>query len=102
MPTKEAKLRALKGSIRKWERVVAGEDEGSLSCHCCLLAGALPCGTACLIGEDSGSACSATPYNAWDEATPCGMAKVANTPELKALAQAELDYLEDLYERLTV
>lgn len=97
-------LEALKGSIAKWEGIVAGteKDLGPDNCALCqifLMAHPDSC-DACPVGMASGSTgCSRTPYE--DQWTPLfpdrqSYGGKANTPLRKQAAQAELDFLKSL------
>lgn len=99
-------LEALKGSIAKWEAIVAGtgEDRGADNCHLCAIfrpnrhlvftPNQEPC-LRCPVREASGEPyCRNTPYEAWDAVdSEDGR---ADTPEAKAAAQAELDFIRSL------
>lgn len=98
-------LLALKGSIRKWERIVAGTgyDKGADNCPLCRLfmnrTGSCDgCPVAEAVEIDG---CDETPYMIWDKLTPwnaegdCVQRKASNQQELAA-AQAELDFLRSL------
>lgn len=64
-------LKALKGSVRKWERIVDGRgaDNGTYNCPLCkmFLLGEMRC-AGCPVKEASGqSYCRGTPYENWDD-----------------------------------
>lgn len=97
-------LNALQGSIAKWEAIVAGNgvDRGWANCPLCMrfnnpeTDNEEECG-GCPVAEEVGmTACEETPYYEWAELFAVGQPKAANTPERKALAQAELDFLRSL------
>nr|MDQ2987417.1 hypothetical protein [Armatimonadota bacterium] len=106
-------LKALEGSIKKWEAIVAGtgEDKGADNCPLCRVfidpfLSPDTCG-GCPVRERTGSRyCSDSPYDAWaagvrrDYSAAVvnrgGGKRIASTPKLVALAQAELDFLRSL------
>lgn len=86
-------LAALKGSIKKWEGIVAGKisDEGQDNCPLCQMFFKGRC-HGCPVGD-----CNESPYYDWFYATlKIDPPFFANTPELHRLAQAELDFLRSL------
>ena len=93
-------LEALKGSIAKWEAIVAGtmEDEGVDNCplcqrfHACFRTLPGECCQGCPVDAFSGRGCAKTPYVDWGQ---FGVDKVS-TDEHRAAAQAELDFLKSL------
>lgn len=98
-------LKALKGSIAKWEAIVAGTgvDKGPSNCPLCLAfwdnsmgeVSCLGCPVRDATGEDG---CVGTPYEKWEDLTECKDQK-ADTPELKKAARAELRFLKSLLPR---
>lgn len=88
-------LEALKGSIAKWEAIVAGTgtDQGPDNCPLCHLFWESGCDL-CPVWRSTGmSACRSTPYQEYDDASyNYGVA----SPQAKAAAQAELDFLRSL------
>lgn len=93
-------LKALKGSIAKWEAIVAGteRDDGPDNCPLCQLFNKHPFGECdgCPVAESVGlSGCDGTPYQAWDE-LGCDRAE---TPNAVAAARAELRFLKSLLPR---
>lgn len=87
-------LTALKGSIRKWERIANGKgiDHGSDNCPLCKLFIMDAC-CGCPVRRRSGYGfCRNTPYDEWRDAD----VNRAVTAEYRALAQAELDFLRSL------
>lgn len=96
-----ATLEALKGSIAKWEGIVAGTmaDEGVDNCplcqrfHICFRNIPGECCQGCPVNVASNNkGCMTTPYDEWSYLdTP-----VAKTNEHRAAAQAELDFLKSL------
>lgn len=70
-PMSTETLTALRGSIRKWERIVAGvgEDRGSTNCPLCHLfrknRDCQGCPVSTYTGQDS---CDGTPYDDYSEA----------------------------------
>jgi len=111
-PMDETTLTALQGSIKKWEAIVAGTggDAGVENCPLCAAfadaededpEGWLEC-YGCPVAHTVGqTSCGGTPYVQWangvraHEKTAAYPWK-ATTPELVALAQAELDFLTSL------
>lgn len=99
-------LTALQGSIKKWEEIVAGTGADRLYANCPLcqhFKGVAECydfyeEERCPVYESTGEpGCTASPYMAWWEATgKPHTERRATTPELVALAQAELDFLRGL------
>lgn len=105
-------LTALQGSIEKWQAIVdgTGEDNGSLNCPLCvrflgeigdcqIYADDESLDEACPVAiraNDTG--CSGTPYMTWNGLAPdFGRApRIADTPERKAAALAELNFLKSL------
>lgn len=99
-------LEALKGSIAKWEKIVAGNggDEGEDNCPLCkvFLVGQKTICIGCPVFASTGAhGCLGSPYENWvtlnceydsDDGDPW----FADTPELIAAAQAELDFLKSL------
>lgn len=87
-------LKALKGSIAKWEAIVAGTgtDEGPRNCPLCVEFWGDYC-KGCPVRDKTGHhGCIGTPYAEWERAD----VTAATTPALVALAQAELDFLRSL------
>ena len=100
-------IKALKGSIRKWERIVdgTGVDRGPNNCPLCdrfywenkSTKDNCPCNR--ILGRCNG--CDDTPYEEWsdhqdDEHREKRSPRKAFCPECKRIAQAELDYLRGL------
>lgn len=99
-------LEALKGSIAKWEGIVAGKrlDGGVRDCPLCEMfylkssTGCLNCPVA-IVAKDDG--CRNTPYvDEW--MTVGGIARTADTPARKNAALAELEFLKSLLPNDTV
>lgn len=90
-------LEALKGSIRKWEKIVAGTegDEGTHNCPLCQEFYRQEC-VGCPVYERTGhAACDGSPYQDWaSEKWTWGIK--AETPEDKLQAQKMLDFLKSL------
>ena len=89
-------LKALKGSIEKWEAIVAGTgvDSGTINCPLCKFFCAPThcsnCPTNC---TDN------TPFRKWDNHHKYHsdkLAKYIHCPTCKKLAQAELEHLKSL------
>ena len=91
-------LFALRGSIRKWQGIVAGTevDKGAANCPLCLLFNRQGgCGK-CPVKEKTGrNWCDGTPFNEWEDENP-GFDRRANTPQLKRIARKELNFLKSL------
>jgi hypothetical protein len=101
-------LEALRGSIEKWTRIVAGttEDEGHDDCPLCQMffrrpnPAALVTCEGCPVAAASGRPnCQKTPYVAYAEAREDGESTqpaAARTAQLSKLAEAELEFLKSL------
>lgn len=96
-------LDALKGSVAKWVAIEAGDgmDIGWKNCPLCAMfnppnAQYRDC-DGCPVAEAAGTpGCENTPYIEWVDSFDLLEQKIATTPELKALARAELDFLRSL------
>lgn len=97
-------LKALKGSIKKWEAIVAGtgEDHGNENCPLCQEFFAQEC-QGCPVASDTGEThCGGTPYWEWEEAIEeqdgaFSLApKKASDDETVMCAVLELEYLKSL------
>ena len=96
-------LKALRGSIEKWEAIVAGTgmDLGAANCPLCALFRAADC-SGCPVAKAAGRPdCSNTPYIAWirvgrDRRRTIILYSGRVSARLKRLAQAELDFLKGL------
>ena len=100
MPAKT--LKALQGSIEKWEKVAAGteEDKGKFDCPLCHEFLNKNC-EGCPVAENAKDTnCKGTPYEEWDEhhLIKHGFLHrvVPDCPECFRLAKAELDFLKSL------
>jgi hypothetical protein len=97
-------LKALKGSIRKWEKIVAGKgrDFGMSNCPLCKLfsTGYYCTGTPCcpVAGKAGEGDCRRTPYVAWvKHIDTCRMYIGGGMcPTCKKLAKKELQFLKTL------
>jgi hypothetical protein len=102
-------LKAWRGSVAKWEAIVAGEgtDEGGRNCPlCAIFYDRYGQGNYCygcpVRAKTSQAGCDGTPYQDWSrEQRRLGRSAGdgtcrADTPELLKLAQAELDFLKSL------
>lgn len=90
-------LKALRGSIAKWQAIVAGmgRDAAEQNCPLCEMFINNGC-ISCPVAESVGyTHCLATPYVAWQECCDHRTGR-ADTPERVAAAQAELDFLISL------
>lgn len=97
MPAKT--LKALKGSIAKWEAIVAGtgEDMGTHNCPLCHAFYKHDDCDGCPVAEETGNGeCHGSPYFLWTASFADDEPFFANTPKRVALAQAELDFLKSL------
>ena len=101
----EKTLTALRGSIAKWEAIIAGtmEDKGSSNCPLCQLFNSmidenyqLECNGCPVAAKVKASFCSLTPYSDWQDCFGVFDIRYAATSEQKAAAQAELDFLRSL------
>ena len=94
----EQTLKALKGSIKKWERIVAGTgvDKGIDNCPLCKIFWSdEQCGP-CPVKEKTGeNFCRNSPYKDWAFEAP-GTGTKAETEKQKAAALAELKFLKSL------
>ena len=103
---KPATLKALKGSIRKWERIVAGTgaDNGWENCPLCKLHLDKDC-NGCPVKAATGKACCwDTPYSDdWAKSVRRGRScwGFANTLARKAAARKELAFLKRLLPKPT-
>jgi hypothetical protein len=95
-------LKALKGSIKKWEAIVAGTgvDLGCDNCPLCerFLLGMGSC-VGCPVSEKTGRvACIRTPYGDFASAQPLDSQHpyVANTPDSRKHARRMLAFLKRL------
>ena len=99
-------LKALKGSIRKWEEIVAGtgKDMGIYNCPLCVLfferdkdysKRCIGCPVRKATGEPD---CSGSPYDNWDYSNEL---YIPENEEATAAAQAELDFLKSLLPKAT-
>ena len=98
----ERTLTALKGSIAKWEAIVAGtdNDRGAKNCTLCQ---AFPDCDGCPVAEETGQDdCEGSPYEetryfeARSDANGTYLGRAPVTPEDFAIARAELDFLRSL------
>jgi len=94
-------LKALKKSIRKWEKIVAGEgeDRGCDNCALCKLFAEYECAGCPVYVETGETSCQGTPFHEWarhhEEKHLTGVLKI-KCPECKELAQKELEFLKSL------
>lgn len=94
-------LEALRGSIAKWEGIVAGEevDDGGDNCPLCQIFNAStdrrdPACNGCPVRERTGMPfCSGSPYA---DAVDAEEDEGADSDEYRVAAQAELDFLKSL------
>ncbi len=102
-------LKALKGSIKKWDKIVkgTGTDGGTKNCSLCTLYNRIDnCGI-CIVKKKTGmDGCQDTPYAGWDfhhdnkhRAVGSYYAEFpykTECPVCKKLAKAELKFLKSL------
>ena len=100
-------LTALKGSIEKWKKIVAGtgEDHGQENCPLCALfykddgsqEEDKEC-VGCPVMKKTGDPyCTSSPYVAWLDASPSGeIPTKASSPALLDAAKQELAFLKSL------
>lgn len=95
-------LRALKGSIRKWEEIVAGKacDYGSDNCPLCQLFFYTDFCEGCPVKAKTGEqSCSGSPYDKWCCLLPNEVSLSGgyiHTKQSLAAAKAELKFLKSL------
>lgn len=96
-------LEALRGSIKKWEEIVAGTgvDEGYRNCPLCVMfdnyddpAANHECDGCPVYAKTDVPGCNETPYDEW--VLVKGPTRKADTPKRLAAAQRELDFLRSL------
>lgn len=99
----ERTLKALKGSIAKWEGILAGTKQDHATHNCPLCVEFLhPNCRGCPVSEETGNAfCAETPYDAWcyyayEVAIDPSALDPQDDPKARELAQAELDFLKAL------
>lgn len=98
-----ATLKALRGSIKKWERIATGKgiDKGGENCPLCQLF-ILPndsCAGCPIATRTKQSDCHGTPYMEWHDVNPWpedAGGRKATTKAHRAAAQKELDFLKSL------
>ena len=100
-----ATLRALKGSIRKWEKIEAGTgvDRGPDNCQLCKLFWKLPsyCASCPVMEKTEQGTCCGSPYDAWirhywDEHEDDHKTIKVYCPTCRKLAHAEVVFLKSL------
>ena len=95
-------LKALRGSIKKWEKIVAGTgvDQGTYNCSLCALFYSDYHCAGCPVAKATGlHLCEGTPYIEWACPERNGTIRLDSgrvSARLKRLAQAELDFLKGL------
>jgi hypothetical protein len=109
VPMDAETLEALRGSIAKWEGIVAGTDknDGPYNCPLCLKfnsciegsrnyveppTGLVVCDGCPVQAATGKNACGGSPYEAYEE----GEDEELDEEEMISLAQAELDFLKSL------
>lgn len=97
---KKKTLVALKGSIEKWEKIVAGKgkDRGTENCPLCKLfwAQKQTCQYCPVERISKRGCCENTPYDAWNVWKENTEKDRVVDKQSKQLAQAELDFLKSL------
>ena len=95
-------LRALRGSIAKWQKILDGTgiDRCDLNCPLCEMYGTRPeCGNCPVKRRVGTSGCVSTPWEGWSDhhylVHPTRGARVL-CPRCKDLAQQELNFLKSL------
>lgn len=91
-------LRALQGSIRKWEKILlgTGTDLGHNNCPLCKLFHKHDC-KGCPVQEETGQRwCAGTPYEAWSDAQQLVGDKPSRNKNKLFEARRELDFLRSL------
>ena len=65
----EATRTALEGSIRKWEKIVAGTgvDMADENCPLCQLFENCQDGEGCPVDNETGDGCAGSPYDDWSK-----------------------------------
>lgn len=100
-------LDALRGSIAKWEAIVAGtgHDVGTTNCPLCVLyyesdedkdGKTIYCTRCPVYHETEYDGCQKTPYDKWAQVSSNTLPRMADNPERLAAAQAELSFLRSL------
>jgi hypothetical protein len=99
-------LRALKGSIAKWQKIVdgKGKDEGSTNCPLCTKfnKGADECAGCPVRNKTTRRFCNGTPFIDWSHhhndkhSNYFGLVLHLDCPTCTRLAQVELDFLKGL------
>ena len=100
-------LKALKGSIKKWKAIVAGngKDDGKENCPLCKEFADNEFCDGCPVAVDSGHSCEGSPYREWVEAFRFRNATIrvpfsdifkATDDETVMCAVLELEYLKSL------
>jgi len=96
-------LEALKGSIKKWEKIVGGTeiDNGRLNCPLCELFEDKRCLGCPVFEQTAVSGCDGTPYEKWINHQEYRHFENSGVwmvycPTCKELAQKELDFLRSL------
>jgi hypothetical protein len=102
-------LKALKGSIKKWEGIVSGKgiDKGSENCPLCKLfySGIDYCSLCPIYQKTGDEHCQNTPYIAWvdhlESEHNCVEDLSIQCPTCKRLAEKELKFLKSLLPKKT-
>lgn len=95
-------VRALKGSIRKWDQIAEGldEDRGTVNCPlCAIFYDRVPTCEGCPVSTHTGrSYCEGSPYDEWvaEFESECAPSGRADTPDRVLAAEAMRDFLKGL------
>lgn len=109
MPMKRKIAKALEGSIRKWEKIVAekGSDKGPTNCPLCTLFLPMSEVTSCRdcpVGSSFKTDVDCSPqFEAWIEHQQdehLGEPNIVHCSECEKLARKELEFLESLREKV--
>lgn len=90
-------LKALKGSIKKWKGIVAGDvtDQGSDNCPLCVAFHKNYCAKCPVMKKTGVACCNKTPYRT-DWCLVAGEGHTADSPPRVAAAKKELKFLRSL------
>lgn len=109
-------LTALQGSIEKWQRIEKGEGHDAYMENCPLCQEFVDCEEevdgvmreclGCPVEKAGHSGCGGSPWSAWNNKLEAlgrrgSKERIADTPELVALARAEREFLESLLPKET-
>jgi len=92
-------MKALAGSVRKWERIIAGKDrdQGVANCPLCKIFWERRLCAGCPVAEKTGkSSCDGSPYTKFVKACGYNAYPEPTAKRFKQLANAELRFLRKL------